>query len=261
VFLYGNDTQVGCWLFGILALWHLGYPERALNEARDMLALAQELAHPFTRVCALYFAAFLHQLRREAEAVKERTEPLLRIAREQGFALYVTWGTVLRGWALAEQGEIDKGIAQMRQGLATWRAMGAALPLPHFLSSLAQAYGRAGKVEEGLGTLSEALGLVEESGERCWEAELYRLMGDLLLLGRKGAAEAEACFHNALAVARRQGARSWELRAAVSLGRLWKEQAKREEARSLVQDVYGWFTEGSDTVDLKEAQTLLDALA
>jgi predicted ATPase len=264
VFLFGNDTDIGCRIFEALAVWHLGFPDQALSKGREMLTLAQELSHPFTLVFALYFAAVLHQLCREVDLVQERTEALLRISAERGFALYSAWGAVLHGWALAEQGRVAEGIARMQEGLGAWRATGAELLLPHFLSFLAQAYGKAGEAEKGLALLAEALALVDENGECCWEAELNRIKGELLLNpdGKEARfRSAESCFRDALTIARRQGTRSWELRAATSLSRLWRREGRKEEAWELLQGVYGGFTEGFDTADLKEARALLDALA
>jgi predicted ATPase len=260
LFLYGNDTGVGCGLFQALALWHLGYPDQASKRADEMLTLARELSHPYTVVFALYFTAALHQLRWEVQAVQERVEALLRISAERGFALYLAWGTILRGWALAERRCGSEGIDQMCKGIADQRVIGVETPLPSSLAFLAEAYGKVGRITEGLSILSEALALVEKNEQRCWEAELYRLQGNLLMKGEEEA-QAEACFHHALKVARRQKARSWELRAAMSLSRLWLKQGKKKRARRLLQETYDWFTEGFDTADLKEAKALLDALA
>jgi DNA-binding SARP family transcriptional activator/predicted ATPase len=263
MFLFGNDTAVGCQMYEALALWHLGYPDQAMRRANESLTLAHELSHPFTLVFALYYTARLHMLRVEVRAVQEHVEAVLRIATERGFALFQAFGTVLRGWALAEGGEIEEGIWKMQQGLAAWRAMGLAVVLPESLSFLAGAYGKAGQAEEGLRLVSEALTRVERTGERKFEAELYRLKGELLL-GQVEAdrcyREAEKCFERALEFARGQRAKSWELRAATSLSRLWHTQGRGEEARELLQEVYGWFTEGFDTADLTEAKALLDAL-
>jgi predicted ATPase/DNA-binding SARP family transcriptional activator len=259
-FLYGNDTGIGCQMYEALALWHLGYPDQALERAEETLTLAHELSHPFTLVFALYYTAFLHRLRREVETVRERVEALLRIATERGFVLFQSFGTVLLGWALAEGGQIEGGIGKMQQGLNAWRDTGAELVLPEFFFSLAEAYGKAGQTEEGLRLVAEALTRVQRTGERKFEAELYRLRGELLVGRVEAAVEAERCFERALEVARRQRAKSWELRAAMSLCRLWQSQGKREEARDLLQAVYGWFTEGFDTVDLVEARALIDAL-
>jgi predicted ATPase len=260
MYLYGNDTGVLCQVFQALVLWHLGYPDQALQLNREGLSRAQELDHPFTLACALYFTAVLNCFRREARAVRELTEELLGISKERGFALYRAWGTVLHGWALAEQAELEDGIAQMARGLAAWRDMGAELLLPHFLSFLAEAYGKADYVDAGLRLVTDALEMVEETGERTYEAELQRLKGELSLR-REDEAEAEACFQRALDAARRQNAKSWELRAAMSLGRLWWKQGEIARARELMGGVYDRFTEGFDTADLTEASALLDALA
>jgi predicted ATPase len=152
-------------------------------------------------------------------------------------------------------------MAQMQQGLAAWHATGAAVFRPYGLALLAEAYAQAGRGEEGLTLLAEALALTNDREERRWEAELYRLKGELLLVHSAAHhAEAEICFRQALDVARYQEAKSWELRATVSLARLWQQQGKRQEAHDLLAPVYHWFTEGFDTADLQDAKALLDAL-
>jgi predicted ATPase len=168
----------------------------------------------------------------------------------------------LRGWALTVQGQGAEGIAQVRQGLVAYRATGAELHRPHFLSLLAEAYGKVGQPEEGLTVLVEALDTVNKTEERNWEAELHRRKGELLLMqcGQK-VGEAEECFRKGLDIARRQQAKSLELRAAMSLSRLWQQQGKHEEAYKLLAEIYGWFTEGFDTADLQEAKALLKELA
>jgi predicted ATPase len=166
------------------------------------------------------------------------------------------------GWALTAQGKGAEGIAQVRQGLAAYRATGAERERPYYLSLLAEAYGEAGQPEEGLKVLVEALALVDKTGERNWEAEVHRRKGELLLMqqGQK-VVKAEECFRQALDTARRQQAKSLQLRAAMSLSRLWQHQGKQEEARQLLAEIYDWFTEGFDTADLKEAKSLLEQLA
>ena len=223
--------------------------------------MAQELTHPFSLAFALTMAAVVHQFRREVQAVQERAEALIALSTEQGFPQWLAYGTILRGWALTAQGEGAEGIAQIHQGLVARRAMGAELQRPYFLSLLAEAYGKVGQPEEGLTVLVEALALVE-SMERHWEAELHRRKGELLLMqqGQK-VGEAEECFRQALDIARRQQAKSLELRAAMSLSRLWQQQGKQEEAHQLLAEIYAWFTEGFDTADLKEAKILLEELA
>ena len=188
----------------------------------------------------------------------------MALATEQGFAQQVALATIGRDWALAAQGQGTEGTAQMRQDLTAHRATGAEQSRPYNLALLAEAYGSVGQPAEGLALLAEALTTVDRTGERGWEAELYRLKGELLLaqVGEsQEVSEAETCFQQALAVAQRQQAKSWELRAAMSLSRLWQHQGKRAEARELLAPVYGWFTEGFDTADLQEAKTLLDALS
>jgi predicted ATPase len=172
----------------------------------------------------------------------------------------VASGTHDRGWALAMQGHVAEGIALIRQGYAAFRATGG--ERGSLLALLAEALGKAGAAEEGLRVLAEGLALVEQHGERVHEAELYRLKGELLLaLSGDNATAAYACFQQALHVARQQQAKSLELRAAMSLGRLWQQQGKRDAACALLAPIYGWFTEGFDTTDLREAKALLDELS
>src|SRR5262249_37331257 len=205
----------------------------------------------------LCFAAELHQLRREGQAAQERAELEIALSGEQGSARELARGTILRGWALAWQGQGAEGLAQMCQGLSALRATGAEINRTYFLALLAEGYRGTGEVQEGLSVLAEARAAAHNSGERYCEAELHRLKGALLLLQSADQhAEAEACLHQALAIARRQQARSLELRAAMSLARLWQQQGKRMEAHALLAPTYGWFTEGFDTADLQEAKAL-----
>jgi predicted ATPase len=242
------------------ALWCLGYPDQALAMSREALALAQKLSHPFSLAVALAYAAMLHQFRREPQAVHEQAEAAVALCTEQGFAYYLAWGTTMQGWARVVQGQGELGIAQTRQGLDALRATGAALRLPYYFALLAEACGQTGQAAEGLALLAEAL--AHKSGETWMEAELYRLKGELLLsLAADNYTEAAGCFHQALTTARRQQAKSWELRAAMSLARLWQQQGRRQEAREVLAPVYGWFTEGFDTADLQEAKALLEELS
>jgi DNA-binding NtrC family response regulator/predicted ATPase/class 3 adenylate cyclase len=270
-----------------IVLWLLGYPDQARENLREMLTLFEGPSHPYGLPVALLFAAMLHQLRREGPLALERAEAAITLSTEQGFSQLLPLGTILRGWALAEQQQGMEGIAQIRAGLAAWRATGAELVRPYFLALLAEAYRKAGQTEEGLNALAEALATVHDSGERWWEAELYRLKGELLRMqaartggsrtaptetpmlaetdiGRPGRLplliEAETCLLHALEIAQRQQAKSLELRAALSLSRLWEQQGKGDVARQLLAETYGWFTEGFDTADLKEAKALLDDL-
>ena len=170
-----------CLSYAALGLWYLGYPDQALKRSHEALTLAQELSHPFSLAFALVMAAMLHQLRREGQAAQERAEAAMALSTEQGFAHWLADGTILRGWALAEQGQREEGITQMRQGLAALRAIGSEIERPSFLALLAEAYGKEGQAEEGLAVLAEALAMVDKSGERFYEAELYRLRGELTL--------------------------------------------------------------------------------
>jgi len=186
----------------------------------------------------------------------------MALTTEHDFTLWGAMGTWLYGWALAEQGQTEEGIMQIRQGLTAWRATGAALVIPTYLATLAEGYGKAGQWEDAQELLREALVLVEDTGERFWEAELYRLMGELLLRHTiPNEHQAAACFQQALDVARHQQAKTLELRAAMSLSRLWQQHKKRDEARELLKPIYSWFTEGFDTGDLQEAKALLEALS
>jgi predicted ATPase len=259
---YGQDTGVVCGIMVALPLWMLGYPDQALQGMEETLALARRLAHPFSLAATLHFSAHLHQLRREPQAARAQAEAALALCTEQGFGAYGAWGLLPRGWALAQQGEVVEGIAQIRQGFAGWRATGAGVAWPWFLALLAEACGTVGQLNEGLRAVEEALTAVQHNEEHNYEAEVYRLKGELLLQQSAGHQEAaEEHFQQALDIARRQQAKSLELRAAMSLGRLWQRQGKRTEAYELLAPIYGWFTEGFDTADLQEAKELLEALA
>jgi predicted ATPase len=197
-----------------------------------------------------------------------RIEEAIALATEQGFAVLVAMGRIFQGWTLAEQSaepsagqrRVEEGMTQMQQGLATWHAMGSEVFQPYGLALLAKASAKVGQPEAGLKLLAEALAVTNDRGERRWEAELYRLQGELLLaLSVEKHSEAETCLHQALDIARRQQAKSLELRAAMSLTRLWQQQSKRVEAYDLLAPIYGWFTEGFDTADLQEAKALLEA--
>jgi predicted ATPase len=249
--------SIGAWTY-----WALGYPDQAVGQYEDGLALAQKLAHPLSEVWALTSAAVVHQLRGEPEATLKHAEAAAAIAAERGFALYVAWTGVLRNWALGEREASPEAIAVMRQGLDASRATGADLVAPYWLALLASVHGRLDRAEEGLVATAEALTEVARTGERFWEAELHRLKGQLLLASdAANEPKAEACFHRAIEIARSQKAKSWELRAATSLARLWRDQGKPEHAHELLALIYGWFTEGFDTADLKDAKELLDELA
>ena len=255
---YGQDSGVACGIIGALILWLLGSPDQALQGMEEALALARRRAHSLTLAVGLLFSALLHQLRREPPAARAEAE--LVLCTEQGFA-YGAWGLLPRGWAVAEQGEVAEGIAQIRQGFAGWWAIGMGVAWPWWLALLAEACGKVGQLDEGLRALEKALAAVQHNAEGLYEAEVYRLKGELLLQEAPAhQEEAEEHFQQALAVARRRQAKSWELRAAMSLARLWQRQGKRAEAHELLAPIYDWFTEGFDTADLQDARALLEAL-
>jgi class 3 adenylate cyclase/predicted ATPase len=262
-FVYGQDPGVACRAFAAWPIWVLGYPDQSLQSIQEALTLARELTHPFSLAFALTVAATVHQFRREVRAVLERAEALMTLSSEKGFAFWMAHGKILRGWAITAEGEEVEGITEMRQGLFAYRATGAELERLYFLSLLADAYGEIGQPQEGVPMLLEALAIADKTEDHHWEAELHRLKGELLLMhqGKKNVGEAEECFRKALGIARRQQAKSLELRTAMSLSRLWQQQGKREDAHKLLAEIYGWFTEGSDTADLKEAKVLLEELA
>jgi DNA-binding NtrC family response regulator/predicted ATPase len=260
-FRYGLDPGVVGLSYTAQALWLLGYPDQALQHNAEALTLAHELLHPHTLAHALGFAALFHQFRRETQAVHEQVDALMALSREQEFAQWLAWGEMLRGCVLVKQGHGAEGMRHMRQGLDAFDDIGAALGRPYWLALLAEACGTVGQAEEGQRMLAAALDAIHTTGERRWEAEIFRLQGELLLvLPQKSEAAAEACFQQALLVSRRQQAKALELRAASSLSRLWGRWGKRVEARELLGAVYGWFTEGFHTPDLQAASALIAEL-
>jgi predicted ATPase len=261
-FLYGQDPGSACQSFAAMPIWVLGYPDQALQSMSEALILAQEFTHPFSLGFVLNAAVLFYQYRREAQTVLENAEALIAASTKHGFPQWLPNGTILHGWALASQGEGKTGIAEIQQGLGARRIAGTELNRPYFLSLLAEAYGKLRQPEEGLVAVDEALAIVDKTGDRYWEAELHRLKGELLQIqqGRK-VGEADDCFRKALDTARRQQAKSLELRASMSMSRLWQQQEKRQDAYELLAPIYGWFTEGFDTADLKEAKALLEELS
>jgi predicted ATPase len=282
-FLYGHDPGVACRGYAAFVLWYLGYPDQAVQRSHEALTLAQGLSHPYSLAYARLVATRLHQLRQEGQTTQEWAEALISLSAEQGFAFFLVMGTILRGGALAGQGQVEEGIAQIRQGLTAFSATGAAYTRAHFLALLAEAHGRIGHAEEGLTLLTEALAVVDKTGERYYEAELHRLKGELTLQQANQKAkgkrqkklsvissqlsvpspqsEAEACFLKAIEVSRHQQAKSLELRAVVSLSRLWQQQGKAKQAHKMLSEIYNWFTEGFETKDLQEAKALLEELS
>jgi adenylate cyclase len=259
VALHGSDAGLSALSYDACCLWCLGYPEQATRKSQEALAIAHELGHPFTLGDVLAYAGCMfNALRRDGPVLKNRAEELIRLSAGKVPSWSET-GNRFRGVALALMGQVEKGIAEMRYGMSVGESQGVRCYFSGMLGSLGKALATAGQIEEGFRTLDEALSFVEETGERHWEAELYRQQAELLLM-RRDEAEAEASLHKAIAISRRQGAKSWELRATTDLARLWQRQEKTGEAKQVLAHVYGWFTEGFDTLDLKEAKALLEEL-
>jgi DNA-binding SARP family transcriptional activator/predicted ATPase len=256
----GIDPGVQCRTTAARTLWFLGYPEQALEMAQEALARAGELVHTYSLADALSTGgAMVHLFLGALDIAQAQAEASLALASEYEFRGFVEQATMQLGRVLVRQGRIDEGIAQLRQGLEAWETTGAWYRRSLFLAWLAEALGQAGQPGEGLSVLDEALAQVEKTRGRCYEAELHRLKGELLLKVSDEAG-AEASFNEALSVARRQQAKSWELRATTSLARLWQTQGKQDQARVTLAEIYDWFTEGFDTADLMEAKALLDEL-
>ena len=263
---YFGDARVGLLsCLGGLLLWPLGYPDQALKQCYESLVLARAgsaAANDLNEALAHYYIVSIHKSRREATTAQEGAERLIAYCSEYGFTLWLALATTIRGWAIATQGRHAEGIAQIEEGLAAARAIGSEGGIPGVLCWLAEACGAGGRFDEGLSALTEALSAIDEREERFWEAEIHRLKGELLIAqDPSNAARAEKSFRTAIEISRRQSAKSWELAATMSLARLLASQGRREEARGMLAEIYGWFTEGFDTADLKDAKALLDELA
>jgi class 3 adenylate cyclase/predicted ATPase len=259
--LYGQDPSVVCRSYLSFTLWLLGYPDQALTLIYEALRYARALSHPHTLAFALIATAYLHQLRREPQPARAHAEAAISLSSDQGFVLYGTYGMILCGWEQGIQGEGEAGIARLRQSLAAYRAIGSEVMRSYFLCMLAEVHAQMGQTAAGLDVLAEVRSVVETTGERFYEAESYRLQGALLLQESADHHTAAAtCFQHALAISRRQHARTLELRAATGLARLWQGQGKYQEASDVLAPVCTWFTEGLDTLDLQEARAVLGEL-
>ena len=262
VFQYFIDPKVACLAYLAWDLWLSGYPAQSLKRAEEALVLARNLSHSIGLAGSRTITAHLYQCLHQVPICREQTEALSGLITEHDFAQsYVAQVDMLQGWVLTQEGQGEEGLAHLRRGLATWREVGAEIWRPYYLALLAEGYARAEQPMLGLTTVAEALDVVRETGERFYEAELYRQKGALLLQSQDNHPEAEACFQQALEVARRQEAKSLELRAATSLARLWQGQGKTNEAHDLLAPVHNWFTEGFDTADLKDAKALVEQLS
>jgi predicted ATPase len=256
-----TDSRVLCWSYFACALLYLGHLDRALAEAERALTEAQALGHRHSLAFGLHVNCLFHQVRGNQALVEERSSALVALAEERGYPHLHATGMFFHGWARAASGKRDEGIAAMHRGLAAKQAGGAQIKVPYYLGVLGAAYARSRRPVEALPLLTDAFERVEETGERWFEAELHRRKGEVVLcLSDPDRAEAEKCFRQAIAVAQAQGAKLWELRAATSLARFWAEQGRRAESHDLLAPIYDWFTEGFDTIDLKEARALLEEL-
>ena len=254
----GHDPGVCALSHGARAEWLLGYPEKALASIADALALAARLAHPYTLGVALRHSSVVYLNRREPERVLRQVEAAEALAAEQRLSLNFET-SISRGAALLGQGAVDEATARIREGVTNWTRLGRTQLLPYGLAFLAEGLARHGDRAAALAALREGLEIADATGEHMWDAELHRLTGTVLLAENK-LDEGQASLQQAIRIAQAQQAKSLELRAARDLARLWGEQGRRAEARDLLAPVYGWFTEGFDTADLKEAKALLDEL-
>jgi predicted ATPase len=233
-----------------------------MRRSHEALTVAQIVDHAYSRALAHFFAAWCAQLRRDLPATATHATAALTLTQEHAFHYHLAaLSLVFRGWAIALQGQAAEGIRQMRQGLAAQQAVGAETNRPLYLSLLAEAYGCIGQVHEGLQMLAEALAVVQQHHDRFYEAEVYRLQGEFLR-SRAGEdhAAAEVSLRQALIISQHQAAKAFELRAAMSLARLWQQQGRRHEACNLLAPIYGWFTAGFNTPNLQEAKALLEEL-
>jgi predicted ATPase len=259
--VHGN-RRASCLNYASLALWGLGYLDQALQQSQEAMTLAQQHPVPSNLAFTMHFAACLRQLRRDAQEATRLAAATMALATRDELGHWLGQSTIIYGWAIAAQGQHETGLEHLRQGLTAMDATGSALLRPYYLALLAEVYGAIGQSTVSQAVLAEAWTLVDSNSERWYEAELHRLQGTLLLQQEPAAVhQAEQYFQQALHRARAQQARTFELRAAMSLSRLWQQQGKQTEAYALLAPVYGWFTEGFDTADLQEARVLLKSLA
>jgi predicted ATPase len=256
----GQNAGVTHRCYLALALWHLGCPDQALEIDREMVELARTIGHPFSLVFALHHSSWLYQYCRRGTEAQAAADEQICITSEQGFGFYHASGMLFKGGGLLLQGRVEEALPLLLKGLDSYRATGAGVSLPYYLSLLVAAYTEAGRFDKARPTLDEALAIADKNDDRCQEAELYRLKGELLLAGSLDQAGAEQCLHHAIQTGRAQQSRAWELRGTMSLARLWQQQGRREEARDALAAVYGTYREGFATPDLVDAAELLQSL-
>jgi predicted ATPase len=256
---FGADSRVSVLYWRTCASWVLGYPEAALADADRALKEAREMGRAADLMAALAIPSFTLILCRSYDEASARIDELLALADEKGAQLRKAEGMNLKGSLLASIGKSSDAVQMLTSGITAWRSTGATLWMPLFLTYLTRAYAELGQFDDAWRSITDAMTAVETNKERLWEAEVYRIAGEIAVKSPEpDTAKAEAYFERALAVARQQQAKSWELRAAMSMARLWRDQGKLDKARDLLAPVYGWFTEGFDTLDLKVAKALLD---
>ena len=239
----------------------MGYSNQALEMNQKALSLARELGNPYSLAFALDFSAVFRHIRREAKEAQMMAEEAIALSTEQGFLQWIAHGMILRGWALVEQGHKEEGEGQIQEGLGAWRATGAGLALPYYLTPLVETKIRRERAEEGQRVLNEALSIAQANQDGFFVPELYRLKGELLMLTGEMEEEIEKCFNTAIDMARRQNAKVLELRATVDFCRFLIKQNKAKEAKDLLKKIYDFFTEGLDTPNMQEAKQLLDELS
>ena len=256
-----QDPRVAALSFLSLTLWLLGHPAAAIEMTREAVRRARGLGHHMSMAFALSYGAMLHLCDRDPAAAHELADEAYRVAMEHGFRYWSALGSTYRGIAQAALGRTAEGIAETLAGIDSYRATGSVLGSAAVVVGLVSSYLKAGRADEALSAAEQALSVNEQTGARMSEAELYRLKGEAMLAGGASSeAQAQVCLEKAIMVAREQEARSWELRAAMSLARLLDKRGRRDEARTMLADIYGWFTEGFDTADLTDAKALLDQL-
>jgi tetratricopeptide (TPR) repeat protein len=244
-----------------LAQWLSGYPDRALQTGAEAISLARHLAHPLTLATALSYQTLIHLCRHEAASALEIAEEACELALQRGFQYWNALASIYRGIAICALGKSDKAISAILEGIGSYRATNSELGAALIMVGLASSYLNANRIQEVLATVAQALASTEQTGARLSNAELYRLKGEALLRGGSSfEPEARSCFGAAIAIARSQEARAWQLRATRSLAQLLAQQDRRDEARAMLAEIYNWFSEGFDTADLKEAKVLLDKL-
>ena len=258
---FGQDVGVAALSYRSWALWLLGYPEAALRDADDALKMAREIGQAATLMYALYHVTIPYTLCGNYAAAAALAQELVVVAEDKGSPFWKAYGMMNQGGVLALTGRASDAIEMLISGIAAHRTTGATIWMPFFLPHLARAHAELGQFEEAWRCIGEAMTAAETTKEKWCEAEIHRTAGEIALMSPEpDAAKAQAYFERALSVARAQQAKSWELRAAMSMARLWRDQGKRDEAHDLLAPVYGWFTEGFDTLDLKEAKALLGEL-